>query len=400
MSFNFLGLMGSATGSGTSVTVPVSGFPDFSDTDTIAALLFMEFEPGVAVEGDISVTDDALTSDSTVFGARWSPWNNAEFLALVGSSTDPPTAGPVNPWVAANAQVSSGAPIKAGTVQGSYFALLCPIFAPPNNITVAFTTPQTYVKVDVYGVQGLVMLPFNQDTPAPDPNSFTWFDAGPENWPHTLAETMNPGFFFQLVTHAPTSATTLNVVTDGSSTTEDVIATQDGTAEGGLTWREILAMSASVAIDWDGAGRTAESVGLAIGAPTISVPDALTISATTSSTFMGSFTRWVVTIVDSAGIPSNSTTHLARAFWRILEAPGGGGGLDGNWSENATDLASDGKYVVQNPVDSGYYIDVPAGMTWTLRGVMYDGFYSNEVDVTLGSPLGGAPFFHAHYAGV
>lgn len=389
MSFSFLGIMGSASASGTvsSIDVPITvPFPDMTALESVSAIVFVMTAPGLSAYP--VVTDDAVAADSAVFGTRWSPYAEG---APVGS-TDPPAFGPVNPWTLALEQLLTLSTTEWRAMHGL-------IFVPPDTISLAFAEAQTDVYVVVYGVQGLKVAPVSTTNPALQAVIGGGWSVGGGSYPYTVSDTVDPGFLYQLCYHTPISATVLNMVTDASSTTEATLEAFDSSGEAALTWRPVASPVSTIDVEWDGDGGTANAEDIAIADNTIAVPDALTLTITATPTDMGAFNRYVVTLVDSAGIASNTTNHHVTPYWRILEAPGGGPGLDGTWDLTADDVTSTGNYVVRNPIDSGLYVDVPSGATYTLRGFLYDGFLSAEVDVTLVGPVGTAPFFHHHYAG-
>lgn len=413
--FEWLGVMGSATvtdmGAVNSITVPITTpFPDATANTIPIALVQIMVSPGSATGAGtgMAASDDAVGSDSAVFGTRWSPYGLGD---PSGSSADPPDFGPPNFYGGSSLIPSpvDGDLITTGMIMGA-------MFGSPDSITVELSgdfADQDWISVVVYGLTGVIV--YAEDTATPhiliDTGGVTDcpdIGSGPCTlpWDVSYAGDSGPGFATYLFLGAPPSVADLAVSspTDGAWTVEAPLEDPGATNQFWFAWRN-MGIADTVQVDTVDAGVNLDASGYnasvgAIGCGDLDVPDALDITVTATLIESTTFNRYVVTIVDSAGIPSDLASHRVTPYWRVLEAPGGGPGLDGTWSEAATDESSDGRYVVQNPIDSGFYVDVPAETAYTLRAFLYDGLLSDELDVTLDGPgpTGSNPYLHAHFS--
>lgn len=413
LTYSYLGKFGEGTADSgvspliTSITIPITtAMPVSTVTDTITAVIFFICGPGTDTASfgrDITIYDDALTDDSLLYGTRWSPYNQGDPTA---TTTDPPDFGPPNGWWPDGVDLAGISQPPHATFQTLAFGAM--IVAAPNNITIQFSrgahsSPQNFVHAVVYVFSGLGYETFDDVTPRflhGNDVSFAAFGDTPLG-PFTISPPFGPGWVWGAVTqHEPFGDLLSATVATGEGLLFPDILLETPTGpnfNAGFGFLELpISGYFQYKVEWGPEHPVAASLaaglsGVAVIGDGLVAPDALSITITTSFVLVGSTRRYTVTIVDSAHIPSNTTDHMITPFWRIVNAPDPStDGFDGKWTTNASDLASNGRYVARNAYDSGFYIPVPPNSVYQFRAFLYDGLISNEVTVALpGEGFGG-----------
>lgn len=383
MAITWVGSVGSsslvATGAVNGLVIPVSGVPSSDATTSVCLVVTVLYGPTYSgtIHSGITITDDAPINGP--YGSRFSPYGGT--TAIIGTSVDPPVFTPANDWVN---QTSTGE--ETGVFYLRY------IGEPPSNVILTFRDTQDYAYATVYCVQGLAINATlsggTEASPVTSTNASLTASYGPGPTGSFSVTSGLPGLSLGIFQEFPTPVTVGTPIVnsdDGLYTLLDQFSAADGSVVCQFVERIIASSISSMALTWDtGPGKSIATRGdypAGDGAP---IPDVLSVSLSTSVALVGSVNRYTVTIVDASGLPSDTVSHFVTPYWRVTQAPDmSNPGLDGTWIDSATDVSSNGQYVITaagNP-----YIDVPSGSVYTVNAVLYDGI-GYEASVSLLGP--------------